>query len=121
PSLEGHAALTYDAMQTVRAAVGHLRLGNAFIPITPGNVWRELSSIRSSTPSAGHPGPHNDDVQGVPRLIDYGVTGGNLHYPANKQISILHVVKGVVDPKLSFYCGDARSAKNGAGCPFDQG
>ncbi|WP_236796123.1 hypothetical protein [Amycolatopsis sp. GM8] len=49
PSLDGHAALSYDAMQVLITSVQHLRLGNASIPITPGGVWREVLSIRSRT------------------------------------------------------------------------
>jgi hypothetical protein len=120
PSLDGHAALTYDTMQTLRTAVAHLRLGNAAIPITPGHVWRELSSISSTPPTKAKPDPNNNAVQGVTGLIDFGRTGGNLHYPANKQISILHVVAGKVEDKPAFYCGDPADRGQGQHCPLDQ-
>ncbi|WP_239394857.1 hypothetical protein [Frankia sp. CiP3] len=121
PSLDGHAALTYDALQTLRAAVGHLRLGDTSIPITPGTVWREISSIRSSPPSRANPNPNNNAVQGITGLIDFGATGGNLHYPANKQISILQVRQGAVDiGGHPFFCGPPGEPGQADHCPLEQ-
>jgi hypothetical protein len=121
PSLDGHAALSYDAVQTVVAGVNHLRLGNALIPITPGDVWREINNIRSSAPSPDKPNPNNDDVQGVTGLIDFGsATGAVLHYPANKQVSILQVQQGAVKD-LAFFCGDPADSRQSPRCPLDEG
>ncbi|HEY0806027.1 MAG TPA: hypothetical protein VGD84_13215 [Pseudonocardiaceae bacterium] len=55
PSLDGHAALTYDAVKTMTEALKHLRLGNQPLPLTPGHLWREITNIRGTTPSAPSP------------------------------------------------------------------
>jgi hypothetical protein len=108
-------------VQTVSAAVAHLRLGNALIPITPGDVWREVNNIRSSAPSPDKPSPNNNDVQGVTGLIDFGTaTGAVLHYPANKQVSVLQVQQGEVRSP-AFFCGDPADPRQSPGCPLDEG
>lgn len=117
PSLDGHAALSYDATQVLIAAVLHLRLGNASIPITPGHVWREISGIRSKSPqTASHPDPNNDALQGVTGLIDFTATGASLHYPANKQITILPVSQGEVR-EPAFFCGAPDDPRQSKECP----
>ncbi len=122
PSLDGHAALTYDAAQVLITAVQHLWLGNVAIPITPGGVWRQISSIRStSAQTASHPNPNNNTVQGVTGLIDFSATGSSLHYPANKQVTILRVQQGEVKDPPAFFCGLPDDARQGRGCPLDQG
>lgn len=121
PSLDGHAALSYDATQVLIAAVEHLRLGNATIPITPGHVWREISSIRSSSPAtASHPNPNNDALQGVTGLIDFQATGASLHYPANKEVTIPPVQQGEVR-EPAFFCGGPDDPRQSQGCPLDHG
>jgi hypothetical protein len=121
PSLDGHAALSFDATQIPIAAVLHLRLGNASIPITPGDVWREISSIRGSSPATKvGPSPNNDALQGVTGLIDFGATGSSLHFPADKQVTILLVQQGEVTG-APFFCGTPNDPRQGKGCPLDRG
>lgn len=119
PSLDGHAALSYDATQVLIAAVQHLRLGNTLIPITPGTVWREISAIRSTAPTKRNPHPNNNSIQGVTGHIDFWTKDGSQHYPANKQISILLVQRGEVQSVPAFYCGAPSDPQQSAGCPVD--
>jgi hypothetical protein len=119
PSLDGHAALSFDAAQTLLAAVSHLRIGDEPLPVTPGDVWRELSAIRSSAPNSRNPNPNNDDILGVTGLIDFASNAGNLHYPANKQISILLVQQGEVK-STAFFCGAPDDRRQSPNCPIDQ-
>ena len=119
PSLDGHAAMTFDAIKTMTEAVKHLRLGNQPLPLTPGHLWREITSIRGTTPSTQSPNPNNNDsVQGITGLIDFGASGS--HRPANKQISILQVQHGDVQQQPAYFCGSFTGVPQNPGCPVDQ-
>lgn len=118
PSLDGHAALTYDAVKTITEAVKHLRLGNATLPLDPGYLWREITSIRGTTPNnQSASSSNNDAIQGVTGLIDFGASGA--HRPADKQVTILQVQHGNVQPQPAYFCGNALGARPDAGCPVD--
>jgi hypothetical protein len=118
-TLDGHAALSYDAVQIVKAAVEHLRIGNQPIPITPGDVWREISAIRSNPSTESNPHPNNNIVNGVTGPVDYGSINSTGHNPVNKQVSILLVQQGEVN-SLTFSCGAPNDPRQGQGCPLDQ-
>jgi len=47
PSLDGHLALAYDAASVLLHAVDALR--REAVPVTPGHVWRQLSTITGAT------------------------------------------------------------------------
>jgi hypothetical protein len=99
-SFDDHAALSYDAALTFITAVEYLREGNENLPVTPGAVWREITTIHNSS-QPGHP-QVNNAIAGVSGQIDFG---GDIdrHVPLNKPVAILEVENGeVVNPPAGF-------------------
>ncbi|WP_263247624.1 type 1 periplasmic-binding domain-containing protein [Saccharopolyspora rosea] len=93
-SLDGHAALAYDATRVLLNAAERLQSTvagpertTASVPITPGAVWRELNSVRA-------PEQQESLVTGV---IDFG-SDTTKRVPINKRIWILRVRGGEVEP-----------------------
>ncbi|MBS2966086.1 hypothetical protein KGA66_23780 [Actinocrinis puniceicyclus] len=105
-SLDGHAALSFDAASVMITATGLLRQGPAPVPVTPTSVWREITAIH---------GPNNL-IAGVSGTIDFG---GDVteHVPQNKPVAILRVDKGGVDPILAGFCGNAADHPASPWCP----
>ncbi len=110
-SLDGHAALTYDAAYSVITAAGYLATGNEKIPISGGTLWWALASIT--------------DDQGVQRKYD-GVTGAidfggevSRRVPLNKPISILRVEGGTPHANERAFCGSRVDPATQPWCPFD--
>jgi len=112
-SRDGHAALTYDAALVVITATEYLREGPPALPITPGNIWREITTIRSAQTS--QPGA-TKAIDGATGTIDYG---GDItrHVPLNKQIAILQVSNGRVDPHVQGFCGTVAGRVPFTWCP----
>jgi hypothetical protein len=112
-SLDSHAALSYDAALVMITATEYLREGPTPIPITPGNVWREITDIHAAQTSA--PGA-DKAVDGATGTIDYG---GDItrHVPLNKQIAILLVQGGRVNPDIQGFCGTAAGRTPSSWCP----
>lgn len=108
-SLDGHAALAYDAAQVLITAASYLRTGAVNHPITPGTVWREITDIH------GSPDQHLqiDDVSGT---IDYG---GDItrQIPLHKPVAILQVQHGDVDTDIVGFCGTAAGHTPSQWCP----
>ncbi len=90
-SLDGHAALAYDAVQTFAASVQRLRTNGQKVPISPGTVWRQITAIT------------NPGLRGASGYIDFG---GRIdrHVPLDKPVLILTVTNGEVAP-TTLYCG----------------
>ena len=90
-SLDGHAALAYDAAETYVASVQRLRSRGQTLPISPGTVWRQISAITG-------PG-----LRGASGYIDFG---GSIdrRVPRDKPVLVLHVADGEVQPATD-YCG----------------
>lgn len=114
-SLDGHAALAYDAAQVMIHAASYLRIGDEELPITPGTVWREITAIHDS------PGPVSADhgrwIDGVSGTIDYGgeITS---QVPKGKPVDIMRVVRGEVSGDIVGSCGnDANRHRTSAWCP----
>lgn len=112
-SLDGHAALSYDAAQVMIVATEYLREDSLTIPVTPGSVWREITAIHTSPTGQPHA---NNFIEGVTGAIDYG---GDItrHVPEDKPVAILRVHDGEVDPKLSGFCGRATDSPPSSWCP----
>ncbi|HEX3787429.1 MAG TPA: hypothetical protein VHW44_06175 [Pseudonocardiaceae bacterium] len=112
-SLDGHAALSYDAALVLITAVSYLREGNGSIPITPGTVWREITDIHTSTTN---PDEVNKYIEGVTGAIDFG---GDItrHVPLRKPVAILQVNGGEVQPNLVTFCGTASGHTQSSWCP----
>ena len=90
-TLDGYAALAYDAVQTFVASIQKLRSGGPALPISPGTVWRQVSAITG-------PG-----LRGASGYIDFG---GRIdrRVPLNKPVLVMKVVNGEVQPEAE-YCG----------------
>jgi ABC-type branched-subunit amino acid transport system substrate-binding protein len=112
-SLDGHAALSYDAALVMITAAEYLREGATSIPVTPGNLWREITDIHSAQTTL--PGA-NKAIDGATGTIDYGGDIGR-HVPLNKPVAILRVANGQVDPDMQGYCGVAAGRTSSSWCP----
>ncbi|WP_367138373.1 hypothetical protein [Saccharothrix sp. HUAS TT1] len=86
PSLDGHAALTYDALYLFVHAM--IQLGP--IPVSPGHVWKEMSDIGGPRALSGESG-----------VIDFA--GGQV--PIDKFTAVLRVADGE-PPAVLASCGD---------------
>lgn len=86
PSLDGHALLAYDATWALTVAVQDL--SGAGVPLSPGAVWRELSTLR---------------LDGQSGEISFG-TGPEPQVPPDKTIAILRVAHGSVH-ETPYVCG----------------
>ncbi|MFI6297032.1 hypothetical protein ACIBEJ_35945 [Nonomuraea sp. NPDC050790] len=94
-TLDGHAALSYDAAETLITAIR--RLGGPVrhaVPVNSYTVWRQLSMLHTSSGPA---------IQGATGGIDFG--GGTARqYPRDKPVLILRV-KGAERPEQVGACG----------------
>ncbi|XVS67030.1 hypothetical protein ACQPYE_13500 [Actinosynnema sp. CA-299493] len=86
PSLDGHAALTYDALYLFVHAM--IQLGD--IPVSPGHVWKEMGDVGGALSLSGESG-----------VIDFG--GGQV--PIDKFLAVLRVADGE-SPTVLASCGD---------------
>ncbi|MEU4742179.1 hypothetical protein AB0G02_17190 [Actinosynnema sp. NPDC023658] len=86
PSLDGHAALTYDALYLFVHAM--IQLGK--IPVSPGHIWKEMGDIGGERALSGESG-----------VIDFG--GGQV--PIDKFVAVLRVADGK-SPTVLASCGD---------------
>ncbi|MEU4443230.1 hypothetical protein AB0K14_13315 [Actinosynnema sp. NPDC050801] len=86
PSLDGHAALTYDALYLFVHAM--IQLGR--IPVSPGHIWKEMGDIGGARALSGESG-----------VIDFG--GGQV--PIDKFLAVLRVSDGE-PPTVLASCGD---------------
>lgn len=112
-SLDGHAALSYDAAMVMITAAEYLREGPTRIPITPGNVWREITDIHSAR--TVQPGA-NKAISGATGTIDYG---GDIarHVPSDKPVAILGVNNRQVDSNVEGFCGIESGRTPSSWCP----
>ena len=112
-SLDGHAALSYDAARVLIIAVTYLRESGDNIPITPSAVWQEITHVHTSPDQQV-----NKDIDGVTGTIDFG---GDItrHVPRNKPVAILRVNEGEVIPSMAERCGTANGYTPPAWCPPD--
>ncbi|MGM1058634.1 hypothetical protein [Saccharothrix sp. Mg75] len=85
PSLDGHAALTYDALYLFAHAMTQL----GPIPVSPGHVWKEIGDIGGDRALSGESG-----------VLDFG--GGQV--PADKFLAVLRVAGGA-PPVVVASCG----------------
>ncbi|MBV9843752.1 MAG: hypothetical protein JOZ47_01575 [Kutzneria sp.] len=108
-SLDGHAALSFDATNVLITAVSYLRAGGDVVPVTPAAVWREITDIHDS------PTQHRF-INGVTGTIDYG---GDItrHVSVDKPVAILRVHDGEVDTHVVGFCGTATGHAQSSWCP----
>ncbi|WBQ06855.1 ABC transporter substrate-binding protein [Kribbella sp. CA-293567] len=108
-TLDGHAALNYDAAYTVVLAVSYLRRDR--VAINGGTVWTALQSVTDA-------GGSRRAYQGVTGRIDFGGTIGR-RVPLNKPITIVTFRNGQPVPAANLVCGGPRDPETQAWCPFD--
>ncbi|MDT3444491.1 hypothetical protein [Pseudofrankia sp. BMG5.37] len=100
-SLDGHAALAYDAALIVLQAVQSL--ADHRIPLGPAAVWRGLGTI------------HGDlHIDGESGLIDFGAGGSQA--PVDKFVAVMKI-DGVGEPTEVSSCGRARGKTPSEWCP----
>ena len=85
PSLDGHAALTYDALYLFVHAM--IQLGD--IPVSPGHIWKEMGDVGGALPLSGESG-----------VIDFG----DGQVPIDKFLAVLRVSDGK-PPTILASCG----------------
>jgi hypothetical protein len=108
-TLDGHAALNYDAAYTVVLAVSYLRRDR--VAINGGTVWTALQSVTDA-------GGSRRAYQGVTGRIDFGGTIGR-RVPLNKPITIVTFRDGQPVPTANLVCGGPRDTTTQGWCPLD--
>lgn len=108
-TLDGHAALNYDAAYTVILAVSYLRRDR--VAINGGTVWSALQSVTDA-------GNTQRAYQGVTGMIDFGGTIGR-RVPINKPITIVTFRNGQPDPSANLHCGAPGDPRTQPWCPTD--
>ncbi|MQY20064.1 type 1 periplasmic-binding domain-containing protein [Nocardia macrotermitis] len=108
-SLDGHAALAYDAAEVIITAVSYLRTGPDELPITPGTVWREITDIHDAE-------NQHLQIDGVSGTVDYG---GDItrQVPKDKPVDIVQVHQGKVNGEIVGFCGSSKGHQPSSWCP----
>ncbi|GAA0611761.1 hypothetical protein HPO96_22340 [Kribbella sandramycini] len=106
-SLDGYAALSYDAAYTVVLAASHLRREN--IAVNGGTVRSALQSITDADGG-------QRSYQGVTGRIDFGGSVSR-RVPVDKPVAIVTFERGGPVPRATIVCGPR--AESPAWCPVD--
>ncbi|MEU6714275.1 hypothetical protein ABZ897_22640 [Nonomuraea sp. NPDC046802] len=102
-TLDGHAALSYDAAETMITAIRRLGRERHRVPVNSYTVWRQLGTLYTPDQS-GHA------IEGATGALDFGA-GSPRQYPLDKAMLVLHA-KGAERPTQVGACGDiTRAAK----------
>lgn len=106
-SLDGHAALSFDAAYAVVLATSFLRRDS--IAVNGGTVWSALQSITDADGA-------KRGYQGVTGRIDFG---GRVNHrvPVDKPVAIVTFQRGEPVPKATIVCGSR--SESPAWCPAD--
>jgi len=105
-SLDGHAALSYDAAYAIVLATSYLRRDS--IAVNGGTVWSALQSITDADGA-------KRGYQGVTGPIDFGGSVTR-RVPVDKPVAIVTFQRGAPVPKATIVCG-ARS-ESPSWCPL---
>ncbi|WP_433431638.1 ABC transporter substrate-binding protein [Nonomuraea sp. CA-141351] len=100
-TLDGHAALAYDATETMITAIRRLGKERHRVPVNSYTVWRQLGTLHTPDQS-GHA------IEGATGALDLGADSAR-QYPLDKAVLILHV-KGADRPTQVGICGDITRA-----------
>ncbi|MFB7497247.1 hypothetical protein ACFC09_21600 [Streptomyces sp. NPDC056161] len=103
-SLDGHAALAFDAANLYLKAIARLQDTAPGTPLTPAAVWYALNGIHGSAALDGESG-----------RIDFGGAVGR-QVPLDKLISVQRV-EGAQRPQQLGFCGRRGSNEGQAWCP----
>ncbi|ANZ20289.1 hypothetical protein O1L44_31555 [Streptomyces noursei] len=103
-SLDGHAALGFDAVKLYVDAVRQLREDAAGMPLTPPAVWHAISGV------------HGDEaLDGESGIIGFGGEVDR-QVPLDKLLSVQHI-DGVGKPTQVGYCGRLGGRAQSSWCP----
>ncbi|MGW9042959.1 hypothetical protein ACWGQL_10450 [Streptomyces lydicus] len=103
-SLDGHAALGFDAVKLYVNAVKQLREEAAQMPLTPPAVWHAISGV------------HGDEaLDGASGMISFG---GDVdrQVPLDKLLSVQHI-DGTGHPTQAGFCGRVGGRTQSSWCP----
>ncbi|MDI3405026.1 type 1 periplasmic-binding domain-containing protein [Streptomyces cavernicola] len=103
-SLDGHAALAFDAVNLYLKAIARLKDTAPGIPLTPSAVWHALSGIHGRAALDGESG-----------VIDFG-GGVDQQVPLDKLISVQRV-DGDRQPEQMGFCGRQGDSEGAKWCP----
>lgn len=103
-TLDGHAALSYDATETMITAIRRLGGMRHRVPVNSYTVWRQLGTLYTPD-SSGHA------IEGATGALDFG-TDSPRQYPVDKAVLILHV-KDADRPTHVGACGDITGSTRG--------
>ncbi len=106
-SLDGHAALSFDAAYTVVLATSFLHRDS--IAVNGGTVWSALQSITDADGA-------QRGYQGVTGRIDFGGSVSR-RVPVNKPVAIVTFQRGKPVPKATIICGPPTESPSW--CPAD--
>ncbi|SEG87186.1 hypothetical protein SAMN05444920_10640 [Nonomuraea solani] len=95
-TLDGHAALSYDATETMITAIRRLGRERHRVPVNSYTVWRQLGTLHTPDQS-GHA------IEGATGALDFGAASPR-QYPLDKAVLILHA-KGAERPVQIGACG----------------
>lgn len=103
-SLDGHAALGFDAVKLYVNAVKQLREEAAQMPLTPPAVWHAISGV------------HGDEaLDGASGIISFGGEVDR-QVPLDKLLSVQHIDK-VGRPTQAGFCGRVGGQTQSSWCP----
>lgn len=108
-SLDGHAAMNYDAAFTAILAVSHLLHDK--VAMSGGTLWPALMSVTDASGS-------QQRYQGVTGRIDFGGSIAR-RVPLNKPITIVRFFDGAPDARDNIVCGARTDSRTQPWCPFD--
>lgn len=103
PSLDGHAALAFDATSILMKAADDLKVRG--LPVTSGAVGSAIPRISG-----------DNSLHGESGRIDYGAADGR-GVPVDKAVSAVHVPGANLDPLVKAYCGAGAAEKAQQWCP----
>jgi hypothetical protein len=109
-SLDGHAALNYDAAYTAILAVSYLARDR--VAINGGTLWPALMSV---TDAAGA----QRRYRGVTGGIDFGGTVGR-RVPVDKPITVVSFGSGIPNAQENIVCAARDDPLTKPWCPFDK-
>ncbi|AJE86018.1 hypothetical protein SLNWT_5642 [Streptomyces albus] len=107
-SLDGHAALAFDAVNLYLKAIGRLRDNASGIPLSAAALWHGLSSIYGKEALDGESG-----------RIDFGGRVDR-QIPVDKLISVQRVTNGRSAEQVGF-CGQVGRKAEATWCPAPEG
>ncbi|GAA0585169.1 amino acid ABC transporter substrate-binding protein [Kribbella sandramycini] len=103
-SLDGHAALAFDAVNLFLKAIGQLQDSAPGTPLTAAAVWHGLSSIHGKAALDGESGK-----------IDFGGRVDQ-NVPLDKLVSVQHI-EGQQPPRQVGFCGKRGNDPDSPWCP----